>query len=104
MNLSKDNIKKMCGIILFTIVAFLSIQNLDKVIAGLQFVWGILFPFVLGGIFAFILNIPMRSIEKLILKLSKKKKKRTKAVVRSLSLLITLLLGYGGYIRRYVLL
>ncbi len=95
MNLSKDNIKKMCGIILFTIVAFLSIQNLDKVIAGLQFVWGILFPFVLGGIFAFILNIPMRSIEKLILKLSKKKKKRTKAVVRSLSLLITLFLVMG---------
>ncbi len=58
MNLSKDNIKKMCGIILFTIVAFLSIQNLDKVIAGLQFVWGILFPFVLGGIFTLYLIFP----------------------------------------------
>ncbi|MCC8161524.1 MAG: AI-2E family transporter [Oscillospiraceae bacterium] len=64
MNLTKENVKKICGIILFTVVVFLAIQNLDKVFSGISFVWGIIFPFILGGIIAFILNIPMRAIEK----------------------------------------
>ncbi len=100
MNLTKDNVKKICGIILFTVVVFLAIQNADKVFAGIGFVWGIIFPFALGGIIAFILNIPMRSIEKRLFKKCVKETKNedgsvTRAqrkYVRPLSLIITIAL------------
>ena len=100
MNLTKENVKKICGIILFTVVIFLAFQNIEKVFMGINFVWGIVFPFVLGGIIAFILNIPMRSIEKHLFKNAYNKIKNEdgsitlekKKFVRPLSLLITIIL------------
>lgn len=97
MYLTKDNVKKICGIILFTVVVFLAIQNINKVLAGIGFVWGIIFPFVLGGIIAFILNIPMRAIEKNLFKKCVNEKKNEdgsvsvtrKKYVRPLSLSLT---------------
>ena len=64
MNLTKENVKKICGIILFTVVVLVIVQNYEKVGNAIGLLWGIIFPFVLGGIIAFILNIPMRAIEK----------------------------------------
>ena len=66
MNLTKENVKKICGIILFTVVVLVIVQNYEKVGNAIGLLWGIIFPFVLGGIIAFILNIPMRAIEKLL--------------------------------------
>ncbi len=103
MNLTKQNVKKICGIILFTVVVFLAIQNMEDVFEGINFVWGIIFPFVLGGIIAFILNIPMRSIEKNLFKNAVRTIKdkdgneitEKKKYVRPLSLLITLVLVFA---------
>lgn len=99
MNLTKENVKKICGIILFTVVIFLAIQNLDKVFDGVLFVWGILYPFVLGAIIAFIINIPMKAIEKRFfskcvkaVQIGDEIKYRPKKFVRPLSLLITIIL------------
>ncbi len=100
MNLTRENVKKICGIILFTVVVFLAIQNIEKVFGVVNFIWGIVFPFVLGGIIAFILNIPMRSVEKHLFKNAYKKIKNEdgsvtlekKKFVRPLSLLITIIL------------
>ena len=64
MNLTKENVKKICGIILFTVVVLVIVQNYEKVGNAIGLLWGIIFPFVLGGIIAFILNIPMRAIER----------------------------------------
>lgn len=68
MNLSKTNIKKIAAIILFAVVAFLAIQNLDNVYDGIQYFLGIISPFVLGIVIAFILNVPMRFFEKHLFK------------------------------------
>lgn len=100
MNLTKDNVKKICGIILFTVIIFLAIQNADKVFVGIGFIWGIIFPFVLGCAIAFILNIPMRSIEKHLFKKCVKEIKhedgtteiKKKKYVRPLSLVLTIIL------------
>lgn len=100
MNLTKENVKKICGIILFTVIIFIAMQNADKILSALGFVWGIVFPFALGGIIAFILNIPMRSIEKRFFSKCVKETKDEdgnvirvrKKYVRPASLAITLLL------------
>ena len=76
MNLTKENVKKICGIILFTVVVLVIVQNYEKVGNAIGLLWGIIFPFVLGGIIAFILNIPMRAIEKLLFKSKNGKQKK----------------------------
>ena len=48
---------------MFTVVVLVIVQNYEKVGNAIGILWGIIFPFVLGGIIAFILNIPMRAIE-----------------------------------------
>ncbi len=64
MELNKENIKKIIGIITFTLVLLALLMNFGAVKSYLRFLWAILFPFVLGGAIAFILNIPMAAIEK----------------------------------------
>lgn len=86
MNLTGKNVKKICGIILFTVVLVAVAVHFKEIFNGIQFVWGILFTFVLGGIIAFILNIPMSAIERLLFKEKNQKKKK---YARPLSLLIT---------------
>ena len=92
MNLTKENVKKICGIILFTVVVLVIVQNYEKVGNAIGLLWGIIFPFVLGGIIAFILNIPMRAIEKLLFKSKNGKQKK---YARPLSMIITFLLVIG---------
>ena len=92
MNLTKENVKKICGIILFTVVVLVIVQNYEKVGNAIGLLWGIIFPFVLGGIIAFILNIPMRAIEKLLFKCKNGKQKK---YAIPLSMIITFLLVIG---------
>lgn len=63
---------------------------------GIKFVWGVISPFVLGGVIAFIVNIPMRFFEeKLFDKAKVKKKKWAEKLARPLSLILALLLIIG---------
>ena len=96
MNLDKENLKKIRGLILFTIFVLVALWNYELVFDGIQFVWGVIFPFVLGGVIAFIVNIPMRFFEeKLFNKAKKAKKKWVDKLARPLSLIITLLVIVG---------
>lgn len=96
MNLDKDNLKKIRGLILFTIFVLVALWNYELVFDGVQFVWGVIFPFVLGGVIAFIVNIPMRFFEEKIFDKTKSKKKRwANKLARPLSLIITLLVIIG---------
>ena len=61
---------------MFTVVVLVIVQNYEKVGNAIGLFVGNNFPFVLGGIIAFILNIPMRAIEKLLFKSKKRKTKR----------------------------
>ena len=96
MNLDKDNLKKIRGLILFTIFVLVALWNYELVIDGIRFIWGVVSPFVLGCVIAFIVNIPMRFFEvKLFDKAKGKKKKWAEKLARPLSLILALLLIIG---------
>ncbi len=88
MELNKENIKKILCIITFTLVLLSLLMNMGAVKSYLGFLWGILFPFVMGSAIAFILNIPMAAIEQ---KLFKKPSK----AARPLSLVLSILLVFA---------
>lgn len=91
MDLNRQNMKKIMLLITFTIVMFVGIQHLDVVFGVFEFLWGIGFPFVLGGAFAFILNLPMSAIEKhLFPKCQEPGHKVQKKLARPVSLLLAL--------------
>lgn len=92
MNLDRDNLKKIRGLILFTIFVLVAVWNFELLYEGLLFLWGVILPFVLGGVIAFIVNIPMNFFEK---KLFGEKQKRWKKVARPVSLLLTWLVILG---------
>lgn len=67
MELNKDNMKKIMALILYTIVILALAFHMDHVFGFLRTGMKLLFPFLLGAAIAFILNVPMRFIERRIL-------------------------------------
>ncbi len=63
MDLSKSNIKKILGIITFTIVLYTAILNLPKVLSVIVYIFSLLKPFITGLGMAFVLNVIMKQIE-----------------------------------------
>ena len=96
MNLNRETMKKLMLLIAFTILLLVGVQRLDAVFGALRFLWGIGFPFALGGAIAFILNVPMTALEHWLFpeeKMGKSKLKRKLA--RPLSMILAILLVIG---------
>lgn len=89
MELNRKNIIKICGIVAFGIILALALANISKIAGVLSAVSVLLSPFIVGASIAFIINVPMSSIEK---RLFKKQGKIIDKVKRPLSLVITLLI------------
>ena len=66
VDLSKIAIKKIRELIVFTAFLVVVLWKFDVVLDVLKAIWGILFPFVLGGAIAFVTNVPMSFLEKKI--------------------------------------
>lgn len=66
MELSKDSVRKIQGLIVFTIAVLVIGINYRGVMTLLGRGFQIAFPFLLGAAIAFILNVPMRRIEKVL--------------------------------------
>ena len=87
MNTMDQNRKKqylpyfLCALLLIAVI------YLKDVLKLLDIGWSLIFPFILGGCIAFVLSVPMKFIEKFVLKIPRLKKKGA----RGISLLITLL-------------
>lgn len=64
MELSKETIRKLRWLIVFTALVVVAFINYRLVFQALVFCWNIVFPFVLGGAMAFILNAPMQFFER----------------------------------------
>ena len=91
MELNSDTIKKIRGLIVFTVVvvvAGINYRRLVDVAAGLMH---IVWPFILGAAIAFILNVPMRNIERHLPVFGEGSRLR-----RPVSLVVTILLVTGG--------
>ena len=96
MELNKENIRKLRGLILFTILIFVALFNYKILLAGLKLVGNVILPFALGGAIAFVLNVPMNFIErKLFGKAKKNKKKWAKRLARPLSFILSLCFVIG---------
>lgn len=97
MELNKKNVKKILGIITFTLILMAVLLNFRAVGNYLMFLWEIVFPFVIGGAIAFILNIPMSAIERRFQKIKIKTKRGEKIlgkVIRPISLILAIFLVF----------
>lgn len=96
MKLDKDTIKKIRGLILFTVLILVALWNYKVVLNGIGFLWDVIKPFVLGGAIAFLINIPMSFLERKIFgKAKKNEKKWALKIARPISLIFTLLIVAG---------
>ncbi|MGN0134790.1 MAG: AI-2E family transporter [Anaerotignum sp.] len=90
MQLDKETIRKLRGLILFTLVILVGLLRFDVVLGAVRFLLHILFPFLLGGAIAFVLSVPMGRIEKRCFGSVKQNGKLKKAAA-PLSLVLTLI-------------
>lgn len=89
MELSRSTVKKLMGLIAFAAACFALCQRLDAVGTALSFIVSMLAPFLIGGAIAFILNVPMHSIEDRLFSSPKVQKKLSAPLRRIISLLLT---------------
>ena len=95
MDLNKKSMKKIRELIVFTAILVVALWKFDTVLEGAKNIWGILFPFVLGGAIAFVINVPMSFLEKKIFGKTKDGNKVRKKLARPISLLLTIILAVG---------
>ncbi|WP_138264078.1 AI-2E family transporter [[Clostridium] hylemonae] len=96
MEFSKESVKKIRGLIIFTAIVVLCLWEYNKVFDILAFVFHILFPFILGGAIAFVLNVPMNFMERHLFGSEKvRKSKVLSKMARPVSMLIVLLLVFS---------
>ena len=86
MDLNKKNMKNLMFLIVFAVLVLVGVQRIENLAAGFIFLCRIVFPFILGGAMAFILNIPLHFLENKLFAKAKKKK-----IVRPLSLVLSIL-------------
>lgn len=87
MTLDKKTIWKIIGIITAAAIIFAVFRNFTAVLVYLKGVASIFMPFVVGAAIAFVVNVPMRAIEKVLFSKSRKLQKAR----RPLALVLTLL-------------
>ena len=95
MDLSKLSMKKIRELIIFTVLLVVALWKFEVVIDVLKTIWGIIFPFVLGGAIAFVINVPMSFLEKKIFGKIKEGNKAGEKFARPISLLLTIILAVG---------
>lgn len=91
MELTKQTKKHIMQMLAFAILLYCGIEHFDVVINAVRFILGIIMPFLVGGVIAFIFNVPMKKIEKHLFAKNKKLEKWR----RPLAYLLTLLLVIG---------
>lgn len=96
MDLNKKNILKILGIIAFAVILCALLINFSAVLKWIGFIWGVCFPFIVGGAIAFCINIPMSFFEKKLFgtiqnrRDNKKSTRALRALARPISLVLTL--------------
>ena len=64
MEWNRQNIKGLLLVVCGGVAFYCALQHLDAVWGAARWIFGILAPFLLGGALAFVLNVPMRAIER----------------------------------------
>lgn len=96
MELSREIIREIRRLIVFTAILFLCLWKHEVVFSLLGGVFHVIFPFVLGGAIAFVLGVPMNYIEKRLFPEYKKDSSRiAERLARPVSLIIVVFLLFG---------
>ncbi len=95
MELNRANMKKLAALTAFAVLLLAGTQHLDKLAAALGLAWSVVSPLLLGGALAFVLNVPMRFLEKNLFSRPARAGRRrfSPALARALSLLATFVLA-----------
>ncbi len=91
--LSKENMKKILLLAFAIILMLVFFQKIGVVLVYLQKFWNIIFPFVFGASFAFVINVPMVQIENKFLPKKPFKGKRILAWLLTLILVLAVIAG-----------
>ncbi len=92
MELNKETMKKLRELIIFTALVIVVLVKIRSVFELLKLGINVIFPFILGGAMAFVINAPMQFFERVIFGNPKlRDKPATKKMARPVSLLISLL-------------
>lgn len=89
MDLNKDTVNKLRKLILFTVAIVIVGVNYQRLFLFFGKILGLFSPFLLGAAIAFILNVPMRGIEKHLFQ------KKGQKLRRPVGLLLTILFVAG---------
>ena len=91
--LKDENVRKKIFIGVFLIVFFFICYNISDVWSALGKFFNIIFPFIMGAAIAFVLNVPMRCIERCI-PIGRKKEigSKLRGLRRGLALILTLVI------------
>lgn len=92
MEWNRQNAKYLLLVICGGVAFYCALQNLGAVFIALGWLLGVLWPFLLGGAIAFILNVPMRAIERCLFPGNR----RMNRVRRPLALVLTLVAVVGA--------
>lgn len=87
----KMNVKSPLFLISFGVILFAGLMNFSFVLGFVNQVIRLIFPILLGMLFAFVLNVPMRGFESLLKRaFAGNKRKPEKRTIQAFSLLLTL--------------
>lgn len=95
MELNKENMRKIRELILFTALLIVVLWKYEEVLEVLGYVGHLIFPFLLGGAIAFVLNVPMNFIERHLFTEKVRKNKVADKLARPVSLLSVLCIVVG---------
>lgn len=95
MDLNRENMRKIKELIVFTLVILIGLWKYNLIVDFLGFILNIIFPFLLGGAIAFILNVPMSFLEDKIFGNTKEEGKPLQKLARPCSLTFTILCVIG---------
>lgn len=94
LEIKKDNMKNYMYLILFAVLLYVGLQNLDVVLEFLMNIAGLFLPFIIGGGIAFVLHVPMKFIEKNLFGRGKwKDTKLVRKIARPVSLILAILIA-----------
>lgn len=96
MELSRETVKRIKGLIVFAALVVACLWKYDVVVSVLAFIFHVIFPFVLGGVIAFILNVPMSFIQRHLFAPERvERHKIQKKIARPVSMLIVIFGVFG---------
>ena len=93
MNIDKKTIRNLFLIAAGCILIYFTLNETSKLKAAWSAVIGLLTPFLLGAAIAFILNVPMRSIEGKLMKIKRPGLRRAAAIVLTLLSFAVVIVG-----------